>query len=95
MAEGVKYDQGKLRWSLLPLREVEQVVAVLEHGSRKYSDNNWKHVRPKARYFDAALRHFMARLNGEILDPETGLPHLAHAVCCILFLMWHDNRKGK
>lgn len=24
-------------------------------------------------------------------DSDSGLPHLAHAVCCLLFLMWFDG----
>lgn len=86
---GTKYDAQKPRWDLLPLGPVEDVVRVLTHGAAKYSDNNWRYV-PNAhdRYFAAAMRHLVAYRQGELLDPESGLPHLAHAVCCLLFLMW-------
>lgn len=58
------------------------------HGSRKYGDHNWKHVAPLGeRYFDAAMRHMAAWRGGEELDAESGLPHLAHTCCCLLFIL--------
>lgn len=91
---GVKYDTGKPDWTLLPFDAVEEVVKVLDVGSKKYSRENWQKVEPhRERYGAAALRHLSAWLRGERLDPESGLNHLAHAVCCLLFLLWHDLRK--
>lgn len=87
---GVKHDAGKLDWTLLPWSELEQVVRVLQYGAAKYSPNNWKYVSWQ-RYASAAIRHIVSRFKGEIRDPETGLPHLAHAVCCLIFLMWKDS----
>jgi hypothetical protein len=93
-ASGVKYDGGKLRYSLLPVGTVAEVVQVLEFGARKYAPDNWKHVPDaRTRYYDASMRHIDAWWNGERLDPETNLPHLAHAVCCLLFLMWFDKQR--
>jgi len=57
-------------------------------GATKYSPDNWKYVRPfEERYTDAALRHFVAHLTGEIIDPDSGSTHLAHVVANLLFLM--------
>jgi len=65
---------------------------VLTYGSIKYEDNNWMHVNPpKDRYFSAMIRHITAWKGGERIDKESGLSHLAHAGCCLLFLMWFDN----
>ena len=92
MPEGIKYDTEKARWSLLPYRELTEVVCVLTLGSKKYADENWKKVQPQPdRYFSAAMRHLTAWWGGEKKDPETGKSHLAHVVCCLLFLMWFDN----
>ena len=89
---GTKYDTGKDRWDLLPWAEVRDIVRVLTHGAQKYADDNWKAV-PDAwdRYFAAAHRHLIAHRLGERLDPESGLPHLAHAACCLLFLAWFER----
>ena len=91
---GVKYDSDKPRFSLLPLKQVWDIVAVLEACAKKYAPDNWQKV-PNAenRYFDAAMRHLCAWRSGEKRDPKTNLPHLAHAACCLLFLMWGDDQK--
>ena len=85
---GIKHDQEKLRYELLPVEPIEALVAVLTYGAKKYDDNNWKYVTPfNDRYYAATLRHINAWRKGEKLDPETGLPHLAHAMCCLVFLL--------
>ena len=90
--QGRKDDSSKRRYSLLPKGAVNSVVDVLEFGSKKYADNNWQKVPDaKTRYYDAAMRHLDSWLNGDLKDAETGLPHLAHAICCLMFLMWFDS----
>jgi hypothetical protein len=44
----------------------------------------------KRRYFDAMQRHMWAWKEGEVNDPESGKHHLAHAMCCLMFLYEHD-----
>ena len=93
-ATGVKHDSGKPRFSLLPIAQVLQVVEVLEFGAKKYASDNWKKVdNQREHYFNAAQRHLLAWWQGEKKDPETGLSHLAHVVCCVLFLMWGDDNE--
>lgn len=95
--KGMKFDGGKPRWSLMPWTEMEEVVRVMTAGAKKYSDFNWQQtiMEPggKDRYFSAAIRHLTAWKRGERLDRETGLPHLAHAICCLLFMGWADNKE--
>lgn len=87
--EGEKHDTGKLRWDLLHYDAIEEVVRVLTYGAQKYDDENWKKVPGlRRRYFAAAMRHLTKWWMGEKNDPESGLHHLAHASCCIMFLMW-------
>lgn len=86
--EGRKYDTGKPDYTLLPWDAVEQIVKVLDFGARKYARDNWKHVAGgNSRYLAAAFRHLAAHTKGEKFDQETGLSHLAHAGCCLLFLL--------
>lgn len=89
--QGVKYDTEKTRLELLPFEQIEQIAEVLTIGAKKYSDDNWKKVMPRSRYIGASLRHIFSWIRGEKLDKETGKSHLAHAVCCLLFLMWADD----
>lgn len=91
MSTGQKHDAGKDRWDLLPLWPVEQVVKVLTFGAAKYGPNNWQLVEGRAdRYFAATMRHLTRWRLGESNDPESGLSHLAHAACCVLFLLWDE-----
>ena len=91
---GRKFDSEKPRWDLLPVEPVEDIVKVLTYGSKKYADDNWKCVKPfKKRYFSAMLRHIFAWWCGESTDKETGLSHLSHAGCCLLFLAWGEKQK--
>jgi hypothetical protein len=90
---GTKLDQNKPRWSLLPSGTIIQVIRVLEYGAEKYAVDNWQHVPDaRTRYYDAAMRHLDAWHRGEMNDDESGLPHLAHAACCLLFLLWFDGK---
>lgn len=94
MEHGTKFDSGKWRFSLLPMDALRQVIAVLEYGAQKYSADNWQAVPDaRKRYFDAAHRHLAAWFSGELLDSESGLSHLAHATCCLLFLLYFDLAK--
>lgn len=93
-SSGVKHDDKKLRWSLLPWDQMETVVKVLEYGAKKYAPDNWKKIsNGRHRYTDAAVRHLVACLQGEWNDSEDNLPHLAHVVCCCLFAMWHNKKE--
>lgn len=86
---GNKDDASKLDWTLLPVRPVKAILEVLVFGAKKYGRNNWQSLeRPRQRYLAAAMRHLTAVIDGEWLDSESGKPHLAHAGCCILFLLW-------
>lgn len=89
---GTKYDDDKDRWDLLPWEETRQIVQVLTYGAKKYAPDNWRKVPEwRNRYFSALLRHLWAWFIGERLDPETGFNHLAHAGCCLLFLMGRED----
>lgn len=84
--KGIKHDDGKLRWSLIPWDALEEVVRVLEHGARKYGAHNWRLVAPE-RYREALLRHVAAWAQGGVIDRDSGLPHLAHVAANAFFLL--------
>lgn len=83
---GVKYDEGKTLWHLLPIEGAEDMLKVMEYGAKKYGDYNWYLGMDWHRLFNAGIRHLTAWWRGEEKDPESGLPHLAHASCCVLML---------
>jgi len=88
---GRKFDGNKLEYGLIPPLAQQEMVRVLSFGAQKYERDNWKRVPDsKRRYFDAMERHIWAWKMGEQLDPESGIHHLAHAMCCLSFLYEHD-----
>ncbi len=84
---GVKHDQDKPDMSLLSSIALVEVARVMTFGKRKYSANNWRGGFAWTRPLAAALRHIFAYLGGEDKDPETGLSHLAHGICCLMFVL--------
>lgn len=92
--KGLKYDGGKLRWDLLPMDVIEECVKILTFGAAKYTDNSWQQVENGIeRYYAAMLRHIVAYRNGDTVDEESGMPHLSHALCNIVFLIWLEKQK--
>ena len=83
---GLKFDSEKPRMDLLPPKAIFEVAKVLGFGAEKYGPENWRLLdNLQGRYTAGALRHIFAHMDGERLDPETNLSHLAHALCCLLF----------
>jgi len=92
---GMKGDGGKPDWSLVEWQFFKEVVDVLTFGKNKYSARNWQKVS-RERYEAAIMRHYIAYLEGENNDPETGISHLAHMGASLMFLAWFDEQeKGK
>ena len=89
---GIKADNGKDRWDLLPFDAIRLAVKVMTIGADKYGDYNWAKGLAYSRVFAAAMRHLTAWWGGEERDPETGYSHLAHALCCVLFLLAYELR---
>lgn len=83
----IKHDQDKLPLNLLSGEALMQTAAVLKFGADKYAEHNWRSGFQWSRPLAAAMRHLVAFNDGEDKDPESGLSHLAHAACCIMFLL--------
>lgn len=89
---GRKADDGKLPWDLLPWDAVEEVVKVLQYGANKYEPRNWEKGIDSTRLFAALIRHATAWFHGQGRDLESNERHLAHAACCVLFLLAQEKR---
>ena len=94
--DGIKHDSKKPKMNLLPPKAIVEVAKVLTFGAQKYGPENWKELEDlQNRYLAGALRHIFAHMDGEQLDPETGLSHMAHALCCLLFKLEIELENAK
>lgn len=100
--EGKKDDREKTRLDLISPWAMEGLGQVLTYGARKYDDNNWRKGMKWSRLIGAAKRHLAEFEKGVDIDPESGMPHIDHAMACIHFLSEYqkltngtDDRWGK
>lgn len=84
---GGQKGQKPEQYSLLPVQALAQVARVYSYGAEKYDRNNWRKGYAWHLSYDAMQRHLHAFWGGEDLDPESGLPHLAHAMFHALTLL--------
>ena len=90
IVEGVKYDTEKIRLDLLPVKPLKEIAKVLTSGAKKYDDRNWEKGILFHRVYRACIGHLMDWWDRKDPDKESGLTHLAHAGCCILFLLQYQ-----
>ena len=91
---GLKNDffDDKMRWDLLPMQEIEDIVRVYHLGAKKYAENSWQNVSNGfERYRAALMRHMMAYIDGERYDRELGVNHLASVAWNAIALLWYDK----
>lgn len=94
-AGNIKQDNNKDPMGDLPLTALRVTSRVFGYGNSKYEVDNFlkPDVATLRRYAGACFRHLEARQRGEINDPESGLPHLAHAVASLLIALEHETRR--
>lgn len=101
--KGIKHDKDKPGVNFLSSTAILKISEVMSYGAKKYEPQNWRKGIEWSRVYAAAMRHLLAWNEGETNDRESGLNHLAHAGCCILFLLDYskshpeldDRWKGK
>lgn len=91
--QGIKLDQNKPDMSLLSSNAINKLAQVLSFGAKKYQSHNWRLGIAWSRIIAGVLRHLFSYLGGERKDPETGLSHLAHAMCGIMFLLEYEDTR--
>lgn len=86
------FKDDKLRWDLLPMQEIEDIVRVFHLGAKKYEPNGWKDI-PNGfeRYRAAMMRHLMCYMNGERYDKELGVNHLSSMCWNAIAMLWYDK----
>ena len=85
---GLRYNTGKLRWSLVSRKALAPMVRVLMFGAEKYDDHNWKKGLKYTEVCESLQRHLNAFIDGEDNDPESKLTHVGHIMCNAMFLSY-------
>ncbi len=63
--------------------EVMAAGNVKHGGSYNWRETGVNHME----YLEKAMRHILAAMDGELLDPEDGRPHEAHALCDLAIIL--------
>lgn len=88
-SEIARTDDGKkppLAW--LPPEGIRAVARVQAYGHLKYGEfDNYRKGMEVSRNCSCAMRHIVAFMDGETLDPESGENHLSHACCRLMFVL--------
>lgn len=90
----MKFDEDKVMMSLVDPDFITGVADILTFGAKKYAKNNWQKNTDIDRYKDSTLRHLYAYLGGELIDEDSGRPHLDHVATNIMFLRHFEHGKG-
>jgi hypothetical protein len=88
---GARYNDGKPDFSLIPLCTLEDEAQVWMYGREKYAAWNWAKGMDWSVPLASILRHLAAFQRGQDTDPESGLPHLAHAMCNLRMLTLYSR----
>ena len=99
MKKALRYNENKVEWSLVDWKSLEPMVKVLMYGAEKYEIDNWKKGQDLRSLSSCLMRHLVAFMGGEDIDPESGESHLGHILCNAMFMVysqshykWTDNR---
>lgn len=99
---GIRHNQGKLKYHLIPPNAMKKIAEVFTMGSSKYGDRNWENGMKWSNVYASLTRHLQEFLAGNDYDSESGLLHMAHVAVNAIFLLeyydiypWGDDRKHR
>jgi hypothetical protein len=93
-SKSLRYNEEKPKWSLVHYKSLEPMVRVLEMGAKKYSPDNWKIGLNRSEILESTMRHLTALMDGELLDKESGISHMAHIQCNAMFYNYHEDNSS-
>jgi DNA-directed RNA polymerase subunit RPC12/RpoP len=72
------------------------IMRVLKFGANKYyGQGHWNLGMDRTRLANAVVRHLDKYMSGDIVDEESGLSHLAHAACSLMFMHYYDRQEAE
>lgn len=73
---GLRYNDGKVRFDLLPPEALWELANLYTKGAIKYADRNWERGMSWGKCFASMMRHAWSFWRGEEIDEETGVHHM-------------------
>jgi hypothetical protein len=92
---GIKHDSGKPQLDLVPASLEESVGQILTMGAKKYAAHNWRNGINYSRIVASLKRHLNEFYKGNLIDEESGKPHLWHVGCNVAFLIEFESKPTK
>lgn len=97
---------GTRKWrqsSVIPTPPIWELGLAMLEGARKYGRHNYRVAGVRASvYIDAVEGHIRSFWEGEDIDPDSGLHHIAKAIASLVVLRdamlndcWEDDRPPK
>ena len=83
--KGLRYNEGKRKWSFVHFKSLEPMIEVLEYGATKYAPKNWQKGLDRTEVLESLQRHVCKLFDGEEIDAESGLHHIGHIMCNAMF----------
>jgi hypothetical protein len=93
--KSLRYNEGKLKWSLVDFKSLEPLVRVMTYGTKKYAPRNWMKGLNTEEILESLSRHLFALMSGEIIDPESGEEHIGHIMANAMFYKYHYEKQNK
>lgn len=90
--KALRYNEGKLKWSLVHFESLTPLVRVMMYGAKKYAPDNWKNGMSKRDILDSLMRHVAALADGQEIDPESEELHIGHIMANAMFWQFYHLR---
>lgn len=91
LEKGLRYNKDKRKWSYVHFKSLEPMIEVLEFGAKKYAPFNWQKGLDLKEILESMQRHLAALMDGEEIDPESGISHVGHIQCNAMFYNYHKQ----
>lgn len=94
--KALRFNDGKLDWTLLDFESLVPMVEGMTYGATKYARNNWKNTcDDPMQHIQSAFRHLIAIANGEEFDKESGVRHTGHIMDNMMMYNFHTKDVSK
>ena len=94
ITDGLKHDEGKLRYDLIPIEILKALAEIYTYGLKDHTENSWKKVK-KSRYVAAFFRHFGEMRSGNIYDDDSNHEHSKHMLWNAATICYLDLKENK